>query len=250
MGAGLGFGTDVVGGLGQRLVAIDRPGLGGSDPDPGRTMADWPDDVRGLAGDRGLGTPPAVGFSQGAPFALALAAAGVASSVALVAGQDDLAHPPTTALLDPAVAGLVRAIADDPEGVETEFAASGGAELLWDLAVRTASPADNAVFTAPTFAAAYRAALDEGFAQGGAGYARDLVLAMGRWPFRVEDVAVPVHLWYGTLDASPVHSPDRGELLAARLPNAERHLVADAGSAILWTLAGPILTELTEGAPP
>ena len=29
-----------------RLVAVDRPGYGLSDPQPGRRLLDWPDDVR------------------------------------------------------------------------------------------------------------------------------------------------------------------------------------------------------------
>ena len=34
---------------GARILAIDRPGFGGSEFQPGRTLADWPDDVRALA---------------------------------------------------------------------------------------------------------------------------------------------------------------------------------------------------------
>src|SRR5688572_28943129 len=62
---------------------------GGSDPDPDRTLLDWPEDVGGL----GLEDPAVVGYSQGAPFALACAAAGIASRAAVVAGTDELSHP-------------------------------------------------------------------------------------------------------------------------------------------------------------
>jgi pimeloyl-ACP methyl ester carboxylesterase len=34
---------------GVRLITIDRPGFGGSDPHPGRTLLSWADDVAGLA---------------------------------------------------------------------------------------------------------------------------------------------------------------------------------------------------------
>ena len=33
---------------GIRLIAIDRPGVGGSDPKPGRSVADWAADVKEL----------------------------------------------------------------------------------------------------------------------------------------------------------------------------------------------------------
>src|SRR5690348_8901714 len=45
----LGFVAGVVERLGVRLIAVDRPGLGGSDPAPGRTLLDTAADVRALA---------------------------------------------------------------------------------------------------------------------------------------------------------------------------------------------------------
>jgi pimeloyl-ACP methyl ester carboxylesterase len=42
----LGFGGEVVAELGVRLISIDRPGLGASDPAAGRTFADWVEATR------------------------------------------------------------------------------------------------------------------------------------------------------------------------------------------------------------
>jgi pimeloyl-ACP methyl ester carboxylesterase len=116
---------------------------------------------------------------------------------------------------------------------------------LYELVVRSSSPADRAFYTGEPFASAYRACLDAGFRQGPAGYARDLVCTFGAWPFRPEDTPVPVDLWYGDADASAVHSPDRGARLAARLPRARRFVVADGGGALLWTHTAEILRSLT-----
>ena len=128
MGRSLGFGADVLERQGARLIAVDRPGLGASDPDPGRTLTDWVSDVSHLASVLGLGGGfGLVGFSQGAPFALAYAAGGLASSVAVVSGQDDLRHPAFAGVLDPDVKGMLQAAADDPEGFEASFAASADA---------------------------------------------------------------------------------------------------------------------------
>jgi hypothetical protein len=41
----LGFGSHLVAGLGVRLLSVDRPGLGGSDPAPGRGLLDFAADV-------------------------------------------------------------------------------------------------------------------------------------------------------------------------------------------------------------
>ncbi|MFE6577617.1 alpha/beta fold hydrolase, partial [Streptomyces rochei] len=88
----------------------------------------------------------------------------------------------------------------------------------------------------------------EGFAQGAAaGYARDTVLAMSRWPFALDAVTVPVDIWYGEEDTG--HSPDNGALLATRIPGARRHVVPGIGGALLWTHAEPVLTSLLRHHP-
>lgn len=96
------------------------------------------------------------------------------------------------------------------------------------------------------FAAAYRRSLAEGFRQGAAGYARDLRICLGPWPTPPERIGVPVDLWYGLADISPVHSPDHGTTLARRFPDARHHLSADEGGSILWTRAADILTALRD----
>jgi len=234
----LGFGADAVRALGVRLVSVDRPGLGVSTPLPGRTFEDFAQDVRQLAAALGLGRAIVVGFSQGAPFALACAVAGVASAVAIVSGADEVAAPEFFEGLPEEVRGLVRMTATDPEAAE-RFFAGFDADAMWTMVMSGSSAADLEVYQDPVFAAAYRRAMDEAFAQGPHGYARDTVLAMGRWPFSLSDITVPVDIWYGELDGS--HSPDNGATLARRIPGARRHVVPGIGGAVLWTEAERIL---------
>ena len=33
----------------MRVIAVDRPGIGGSEPEPNRKVLDWPSDVAALA---------------------------------------------------------------------------------------------------------------------------------------------------------------------------------------------------------
>jgi pimeloyl-ACP methyl ester carboxylesterase len=240
----LGFGGGLLEEAGLRLISIDRPGLGGSDPDPGRTLTSWAADVRHFADARDLNRPAAVGFSQGAPFALALAAHGVAAAVTVVSGSDELAHPRFADTLDPQVRAIVDTAVSDPEEAAADFAAFGSPQALWNLIEATADDVDRAVYTDPHFQPAFRRALDEAFAQGPDGYARDTVLAMSRWPFDVTAITVPVGLWYGAQDTSPVHSPDHGASLAALIPTATRHLLPDAGGSLLWTHTAAVLDTL------
>ncbi|MFD0904098.1 alpha/beta fold hydrolase [Actinomadura sediminis] len=240
----LGFGADAVDELGVRLISLDRPGLGASTPAPGRTFAGFADDVRDLAGLRGLGRPAMVGNSQGGPFALACAAAGVVSGLAVVSGSDEVAAPEFAAGLPDGLRRLVETVASDPAAAEARFAGFD-ADAMWDMVMGGSPECDLAVYTEPGFARAYRRALEEGFAQGAAaGYARDTVLAMGRWPFALKDIAVPVDLWYGERDTS--HSPDNGAFLADRIPGAHRHVVPEIGGALLWTHARDVLTRLLD----
>ncbi len=59
--------------LGIRLVTVDRPGFGHSDPKPGRSLLDWADDVKALADQLGIDQFAVVGPSGGGPFVAACA---------------------------------------------------------------------------------------------------------------------------------------------------------------------------------
>ncbi|MDA0566461.1 alpha/beta hydrolase [Streptomonospora sp. S1-112] len=240
----LGFGADAAGRLGVRIIAVDRPGLGASTPAPGRGFADFAADIARLAERRGLGRPAMVGNSQGAPFALACAAAGAVSALALVSAADEVAHPAVRARLPEDFGRLVDTAVADREEAEAHLAGFT-AEAMRDMVMAGSPDSDLAVYADPGFAAAYRAALEEGFAQGAAaGYARDTVLAMGHWAIDLDAVAVPVDLWYGEEDRS--HSPDLGATLTGRIPGAVRHLVPGIGGAVLWTHAEPVLRRLLD----
>lgn len=246
----LGFGAGAVARLGVRLISLDRPGLGASGPLPGRTFADFAEDVRAFTAARGLGRPAMVGNSQGAPFALACAERDVVAALAVVSGADEVAEPRFADVLPRELRRLVDTAVADPPAAERIFAGlTPGA--LREMIVSNSPECDLAVYRDPAFDAAWRRALEEGFAQGPGGYARDTALAMGRWSAHGLDpsrIAVPVDLWYGEEDTG--HSPDRGAGLAARIPGAVRRTVPGAGGAVLWTHAGEILRTLLGHARP
>lgn len=244
MSGWLGFGAGDLADLGMKLLAIDRPGLGRSDPHPAKTLASWTDDVRELVRARDLGAPVTVGFSQGAPFSLALAAQRLVHAVALVSGQDQLAHPRVRPLLHPEVAGMLAAVEADAAGFERHFSRMATAEGMWQLILGMSAEHDRRLYQDEAFGRAFERALREGFAQGAGGYARDLVVALGAWPFEPEEISVPVDLWYGGRDTSPVHSPDFGATLASRLRHASHTLDPEEGGSILWTRARDILAAL------
>ncbi|MFC4947242.1 alpha/beta fold hydrolase [Pseudonocardia sp. GCM10023141] len=237
----LGFGPAAVDALGVRLVSVDRPGLGVSTPAPAPSFAGFAADMQAFVQLHGLGRPAMVGNSQGAPFALACAIAGCCSVLALVSAADEVASSGFAHVLPPPLRGLVDGVVADPAGAERYFAGFSP-DAVWSMVGAASPPSDLAVYTATAFHAAYLRALADGFRQGPDGYARDTVLAMSPWPLALESITVPVDVWYGAEDTS--HSPDRGETLAARIPDARRHVVPGIGGAVLWTNAEMILRHL------
>ena len=58
---------------GLRVIALDRPGVGRSDPRDGDRLLDWPDDVAAAADHLGIARFSVQGMSAGGPYALACA---------------------------------------------------------------------------------------------------------------------------------------------------------------------------------
>nr|WP_281382775.1 alpha/beta hydrolase [Actinomadura verrucosospora] len=191
----LGFGAEAVADLGLRLISLDRPGLGTSSPAKGRTFAAFAEDIGVFADRMRLGRPALVGNSQGAPFALACAAAGVIGALAVVSGADEVADPRFADVLPPELRRLVDLAVTDPEAAAANFAGFTP-QAMWDMVMDNSPACDLAVYQEESFAAAYRRALQEAFVQGGEGYARDTVLAMGRWEIDFSSIKVPVDVWY------------------------------------------------------
>ncbi|MFD7275591.1 alpha/beta hydrolase [Streptomyces sp. NPDC059862] len=186
----------------------------------------------------------AIGFSVGAPFALACGAARVVTGISLVSATDELAHPALAPALEPEAAMLVKQAAAGASGAELLLANAADADTLREAVAGPSHGTDQRVYADPAFDRNYRRALTDGFAQGGAGYARETVLALSRRPFDPSSIPVPVDLWYADQDTNPLHSPDLGKSLARRMPTARRFLVPNAGSALLWTHTETVLHSL------
>src|SRR5512135_3671545 len=62
------LGSDEMKKAGIRLIAPDRPGMGGSDFQPGRGFSDWPRDIACLADMMGLGRFGVFGVSGGGGY--------------------------------------------------------------------------------------------------------------------------------------------------------------------------------------
>ena len=236
---------------GIRLIAIDRPGVGGSDPRPGRTMLEWADDVAAFADALGIERFGLFGYSIGAGSTLAclhrlharitavaiVSGAGPAQIPGLADGRaKDVARVLVAARRFPGLTAQIlkfmRWGAKDPAKM---IAASG----------KGMPPADRAIADRPEAAAPFAAFIADALRGGTHGVRDDMRLVASPWGFEPEPSEVPVTVWHGTADTNvPVAA---ATWLAERLPNARLTLVPDGGHiSVLDQGARDILGQLRE----
>jgi len=219
---------------GVRLIAVDRPGYGASDPRPGRALLDWPGDIAQLADRLDLADFSIAGYSGGAPYALACGAklGRRVRAVAVLCGLG----PPETQLDVPGMMWHNRlglAIGRRAPFVARPVLAIGGPLLARaaPLAIanlrRHSAACDRMALDDPAFRRNLERSFREGFAQGGSGAAGDAAIYGCDWGFKLDQIAVPVHLWHGEDDR--VLPVAMGRRLAALLPGCRAEYLEGEG---------------------
>lgn len=219
---------------GLRLISYDRPGYGGSTPQPGRAVADCVADVRAICDELEIGELAMWGVSGGGPRVLACAALlpDLVTAVAALAsfapyGADGLdwfdrlqaADAYRLALTDP---DSVRAGLDEARKGVLDMTASSLAED-WGHFL---SAADAAVLTGELAEFTIRTQ-QEALVAGSQGWWADSYGLIQPWGFELADISVPVLLLYGRQDTFVPFA--HGQWLAARIPGVEARLLDDDG---------------------
>ncbi|WP_027499485.1 alpha/beta fold hydrolase [Rhodococcus sp. UNC363MFTsu5.1] len=234
---------------GLRFVCADRPGMGGSDPQPGRTFEGWTDDLLLLADSMGADRFAVTGWSEGGPWALAAAA-----------------------YLDPARLAHVTCIAGGNYGtfganwaakyLSSVDALGGrlalhfhpGFTLMYELLGMSATHFEDRYAKAITksVGAADREVLADGevmkwflaagrecFRQGADGLVVDATLLYEAWPFDMAGVTRPVHFWQGNDDSLVPEVINK--TVAEKTPGAVWHPISGGGHFIAVSHANEIL---------
>jgi pimeloyl-ACP methyl ester carboxylesterase len=225
--------------LGFRMVVPDRPGVGGSDPQPGRTLADWPADAAALLDALGVDRFAVLGGSGGGPYAVACGVllADRVTAVALVAPAEPRTAPSHgfLPLEDPAALRergetIARLVRDDPAALDAFFAP--------DL-----SDADQEQHVDPAAVANLR----EFFRQGADAYVEDHTISGSDWADLLPRLTRPTRIWQGDDDNNVPAAATRW--LAGQIPGAELTLLPGAGHGLtddLWPeVYGWLLTTST-----
>ena len=232
--------------LGYRMLMPDRPGFGRSDPQPGRTLEDWPAEAAALMDALGVGRFAVLGGSGGGPYAVAC---GVllgdrVTAVALAAPAEPRNAPRHgfLPLQDPAALRergetIARLARDDPEGLAAFFAP--------DL---SATDREQEAAMDPATAARALENLREAFRQGADAYVEDHTINGSDWGHLLPRLTRPTRIWQGDDDNNVPAEATRW--LAERIPGAELTVLAGAGHGLTDEVWPEIYRWLLAFAPP
>ena len=236
---------------GVRLLVLDRPGCGLSDPLPGRRLLDWPADVAGLADALGLDRFALMGVSGGAPYALACALEipERLSALALVSPCGLLSAPGGFEGVAP-LHKLFFALAP---------ARPYAARFLARLAFPLVKQAPGLIVGMPgNLCSADREALRllpsevgrlgimvESGRRGLDGPLEDFRVLGEPWGFQPEEIVMPIQIWHGDADLTIPYR--QAEELAGRLPNARLVRCPGQGHFLLAGRFAEILSFLIPG---
>ncbi len=235
--------------LGVRIISPDRPGIALSDPAPGRTTADWADDVRALIDVLGVARTAVLGWSMGGQYALVCAARlnDRVTRTVVIAGAVPLDDETAFAELNSMDRRFTRLAQNHPHLAGTLFATLGEiAEHTPDvwahLTARGAVPGEAEAMRAlpdPGIAAAAAAALahPDGMVEEYRAWVRP-------WGFAPQDVRGPVTIWQG--DADELVPPRWPHELTDRIAGARLELRAGEGHFLGYRHRSDVLRDLMD----
>lgn len=228
---------------GTRLIAVERPGYGLSDPQPGRTVLDWPDDIAALTDALGLQRFAIIGFSMGSMYALACAyrLPDRTAKIALAGALAPQSVPGILEGMSPMVSGLYTLAQTNPDELRNTFAAvAPSPAALVEAMSASASEWDRNVINArrTEFETEYKQTLRSGVE----GVASDFVLASGNWGFPLDGINAETHLWSGTGDQNT--PPAMTDYLASILPDSRTFMLPEEGHFAIYRHWEEILERL------
>lgn len=231
---------------GIRLVAADRPGIGGSTLVTGRTLLDGADDARALLDHLEVEECRVLGWSMGGPYALATAArlGDRVRRVAIVAGAVPLDTPERLAELNAMDRRFTAMAEDHPAELRAAAAALGGvARFSPRTWARSAGKGEGEADEQALRAAAEEmaAAAADGLADH-EGVVEEYRAWVRPWGFALSDIAAPADIWIGSEDH--LVPPAWADVLADGMRAATVHRIEGEGHFLLLNRADEVLGAL------
>jgi pimeloyl-ACP methyl ester carboxylesterase len=233
--------------LGLRLVAPDRPGIGGTDPRGLRQLADWTEDAALVLDELAAGPVALLGISAGGPFAAACAARlpGRVRSLTLIAPLGAPGWP--TCGMAPGQRLALQAARRAPAFGgwflgRLAVLARRSPWLFVRLATSELPGTDRRALAQPGMREAFLAGYTEAFRRGSRGVAQDLRVLMRPWGFELGSITVPASIHHG--DADTTVPPQHARLFAAAIPGGQLQLHPGHGHFSILRAARQMLAPL------
>ena len=221
--------------VGVHLLAVDRPGVGGSDVHVGRGLSDWPVLLAALADHFGAEKFAVFGVSGGGPYALA-SAWGLPERVtgaAVVSGAPPLGTPEDVAGLMPIYRWLLATYRRKPEVMRLLFrgarpvATIRPPRWLWRAIMQFIPECDRTALSYDQVMERAWAGYSGAWIGHPDGIFHDARIYAEPWGFDLAEIRVPVWLWHGREDRN-FHWP-LAERLAVRIPGCRTTMVDGEG---------------------
>jgi pimeloyl-ACP methyl ester carboxylesterase len=236
---------------GVRLIAVDRPGYGNSTWHPNQTYESATGDISRLADHLGIDGFAVLGQSSGGPYAAGCArflddrvvgcaiVSGVAPPEAKISNRQQLREH--------RIARRLALVAPQLLGIAIQTALRHGQrapDKVLARMSRTLPACDIAVVGRSEVRAGVREEIARPKAStAGRAATLDLRLQLRPWGFRIQDIAIPVHVWHGDLDRNVVL--EEGIYLAKQIPGAAMHELSDAGHWLVHSHFADILDSIS-----
>ncbi len=219
---------------GGRLIAPDRPGIGGSDPAPSRTLTSWARDVTALADALDIDRFSVLAISAGCSHAAACAHAlpDRVERVALVSCGGPFDIPEARSGMSGTNRLLFLLAQWWPWALrmlltQQRSQLDRDSERFYQGAISSLAGPDKALL-AGLSADEKQEFIDdtrEAMRQGAAGPALDMKLVSAPWGFPLDEIRVPVHLWHGLADTSA--PPPMARWVEQQIPGCKGIFVED-----------------------
>jgi len=191
-----------------RLISVDRPGHGLSDPQPKRKLLDFPDDILELAGHLKIDKFFVQGWSAGGPYALAcayklsdriLAGAIISGTAPPNRPQPYKGLPLSHKLIMFVIRNFPKVMYSMRKGMYKAVALEDN--ILAKNLISYLPDEDKLIFNNSEYQAQFIADVREGYKQGWDGPAQDDIVIINQpWGFKLENIKQRIDIWQGKQD--------------------------------------------------